>query len=372
MAKARFRLVPYRLLPWIDWLLIALTLLLLAAGLITMWGATSSGDGPGPLQGYALRQLRWMGLGLTGMFVLLFFDYRWLRRVVWVLYGLAVALLGAVLVAGETVNNARSWFNLGGFSLQPAEPAKIVVILTLGHYLARRGRVFRGLRHTFIPLALALVPMLLILKQPDLGTAAVFVPVVAAMFWAAGIRKWVVGLFLLAGIAVAAAGYAHLKPYQKDRILTFLNPEADPRGKGYNVLQAQTALGSGRLLGKGWGRGTQTHFRFLPEYHTDFIFPTVGEQFGLAGTVAVLLLLTLFIWRMLDLARRVHDLFGVLIITGFAATLATHMVLNIGMTIGLLPVTGLPLPFFSYGGSFMLATLSMVGLTLSVAARRGL
>jgi rod shape determining protein RodA len=163
-----------------------------------------------------------------------------------------------------------------------------------------------------------------------------------------------------------------LRDYQKERIKTFVNPSADPRGKGWNIIQAMTALGSGQLAGKGWGRGTQTNFRFLPEYQTDFIFPTVGEQFGMVGCSVVLLLMLLLVLRMVHLARLTEDPFGVLIITGLATMFCTHIILNVGMTVGLLPVTGLPLPFFSYGGTFMITCLVSVGLALGIGARRGL
>jgi rod shape determining protein RodA len=304
---------------------------------------------------------------MTGLVIV---DYRWFRRLAWPLYGILILALIGLLIRGEAIKGARSWYDLGPVSLQPSEPGKIIVALALARYLSARSGRFRSLRHTIVPIAIAGLPMALILAQPDLGTAMVLAPLAGSMFWAAGLRKWVVALFVLAGIAVAAAGYPHLKPYQKERIMTFLNPEADPRGKGYNIIQAQTALGSGQILGKGWGRGTQTAFKFLPEYRTDFIFPTVGEQFGFVGCAAVLGLLTLLILRMTWLATKAQNMFGVLLTTGLAAALSTHIILNIGMTVGLLPVTGLPLPFFSYGGSFMLTCLSAVGLAVSVGARR--
>ncbi len=372
MQRPLFRMVPYRILPRVDWLLILTALALALFGIVTLWGATSSGDGPGPLAGYAKRQLVWCGIGLLGLVFLIVVDYRRLRPLIWPLYGILIALLVGLLVQGQFIKGARSWYGLGFFNLQPAEPGKIILILVMAHYLASRMDRFRGLFHTIVPLMIAGLPMGLILIQPDLGSALVFVPVVGAMFWVAGIRKWVVVLFILAGVGVAAAGYPHLKPYQQQRVLTFLNPEADRLGKGYNIIQSQTAMGSGQLAGKGWGRGTQTNFRFLPEFHTDFIFPTVGEQFGFVGGSTVLGLMVLLIGLMIRQAQRVPDLFGLLIITGLATMLATHIVFNIGMTIGMLPVTGLPLPFFSYGGTFMLTCMAAIGLTVGIGARREL
>jgi rod shape determining protein RodA len=372
MGKGHFRLVPYRLLPWIDWWLIALTLALVACGIITLWGAISEGAGPGPLRGYAARQCVWAGVGLVVMFGLIAFDYRQLRHVSWALYGVFVLALVGLLLKGEAIKGARSWYDLGFFRLQPIEPGKIILVLVIAKYLAARARTFRGLHHTFKPLGIMALPLVLVLVQPDFGGTMVFMPVIAAMFWVAGLRKWVFVLGLCLGLGAIALGYPHLKPYQQERIKTFLNPEADRKGKGWNIVQAQITLGSGGVVGKGWGMGTQTALNFLPEAHTDFIFPTAGEQFGLVGCGVIVLLLTMLLGRLFQLASRVHDLYGTLIIVGLATTLGTHVVFNIGMCVGVLPVTGLPLPFFSYGGSFMLTCLTMIGLTLSIAARRGL
>lgn len=271
---------------------------------------------------------------------------------------------------GSASHGARLWYNLKFFHFQPTEPAKLVVIMVLAHYLANRGRHFEGLRHTFVPLLIVGVPALLIVKD-DFGTAMTFGPVTAAMFWAAGLRKRVFILFFALAAAAAVPAYQHLKDYQKDRIRTMLNPEADPRGKGYNMLQARTTLGSGQMFGKGWGKGTQTVLHYLPEYQTDFIFPTVGEQFGMVGCTVVLGLMGLLIMRMIHLAQLTQDLFGALIVTGLAAMLATHIIFNVGMCVGLLPITGLPLPFFSYGGTFMITCLAAIGLTAGIGARRG-
>ncbi|MEN6626649.1 MAG: rod shape-determining protein RodA [Candidatus Sumerlaeia bacterium] len=372
MKQPLFRLVPYRILPRVNWLLIATTIALAGFGIVTLWGATSAGDGPGPFTGYARKQAVWLLAGVGLMAALIVFDYRKLRAVVWPLYIVVVVLLAGVLVKGHMIKGAQSWYDLGPFNLQPSEPGKIIIVLVLAHYLASRMDRFRGLHHTFIPLAIVGLPMGLILLQPDLGSSVVFVPIAGAMFWVAGLRKWVVVLFALLGVAAVVVTVPHLKPYQRDRLLVFLHPEDDPLGAGYNMAQAKTALGSGQLMGKGWGRGTQTNFRFLPEFHTDFIFPTVGEQFGMVGACLALALMLLQIGLIAHVAQQTQDLFGVLIATGMAAMLATHVVFNIGMAIGLMPVTGLPLPFFSYGGSFMLTCMTAVGLVVGIGARREL
>jgi rod shape determining protein RodA len=366
--------MPARIFPYVDWFLLLITLFLLVFGLITLVGATSSGEGPQfwPINTYTRRQLIWSGLGIMLMIGMIFFDYRLLQRSIWLFYMVLIPLLAGLFLKDHAIKGARSWYDFGFMRFQPSEPAKLIIIVMTASWLAWRGNQFKGLRHIIIPSCLAAVPTLLILLQPDFGTAAVMIPILLVMFWVAGLRKRVFLFILLVGISLGATGFRHLKPYQQDRIISFLNPEADPLGKGYNVIQSQTALGSGQAFGKGWGEGTQTSFRFLPEYHTDFIFPTVGEQFGFAGCVVVLVTIMVFIWRLLWLARSCHDRFGVYIIAGITTLFATHMVFNIGMTIGLLPVTGLPLPFFSYGGSFMITCLLSIGLCVGIAARRQL
>lgn len=372
IGKAHFRLVPYRILPRVDWFLIVITLALAACGVITLWGATSHGSGPGPLGGFALKQIGYFGIGLGLMIALIVFNYQSLKPVSWILYGLVMLMLLGLCFKGQTVNGARSWYNLGVFKYQPSETAKLITIIVLAQYLAGRTRKFRGLLHIIKPMMIVGVPMGLIMLQPDFGSTVVFMPVTAAMFWVAGLRKYVFLLGFVVGLGVAMAGYPHLKQYQKERIKTFLDPSADPRGKGWNIMQSMTALGSGQLTGKGWGKGTQTNFKFLPEYHTDFIFPTVGEQFGMIGCSVSLLLMFLMVVRMVHLATQTQDMFGVLIITGLSALFCTHIILNVGMTVGLLPVTGLPLPFFSYGGSFVITCMASMGLVLGIGARRGL
>lgn len=370
--KAQFRIVPYRILPKVDWLLLVITLGLLGCGIVTLWGATASGNGPGRLHGYALSQSIWFTLGLGCLGFMVVFNYQRLRRIIWPLYVFELLQLMGLLLKGTTIKGARSWYDLGAFHYQPSDPGKIILILALALYLAPRSQRFRGIRHMIVPSVIAGLPLLLIMLQPALGSAIVFGAITATMFWVAGLRRYVIGIACVLGIGVAVMGYPHLKEYQKARIKTFLEPGADPRGKGWNIMQSMTTLGSGQATGKGWGRGTQTSFKFLPESHTDFIFPTVGEQFGMAGCCTVLVLLGALVLRLIRIANVTQDIFGVLIVTGLAAMFATHTIMNIGMAIGLLPVTGLPLPFFSYGGTFAITCLTSVGLALGIGARREL
>lgn len=374
MSTVELRFTARRVLPHVDWLFILIALALTAGGIMTIWGASSTEGELGAFASYARAQSRWLVVAFFVMIPVIVIDYRWSRPLIWPLYIVLLALLVLVYLRAPRINGAKSWFILslgGGFKMQfqPAEAAKIIVIMALAHTLSLRGGIARGWR-ALLPFAIVALPAGLIFIQPDLGTSVVFIPVTAAMLWASGMRKrWFVALAIM-GVAAAGLAYPHLRPYQQERIKTFLNPGADALGKGYNVIQAQTTLGSGGLLGKGWGRGTQTSFRFLPEYQTDFVFPTLGEQFGFVGCAVALFGFAAFMLRATTLALRSPDLYGSLLVVGFSTVFITHIGLNIGMTIGLLPVTGLPLPFFSYGGTFLLTCYVMVGMMISVAARR--
>lgn len=372
MSSLNFR-APSPIWPKIDWTIIGCALAITITGIVTMWGAAASDGDIGPFVGYPRGQTMRLAVGAVAMAVMVLFDYRKTKALAWPLYGLLVALLILVLLKGERIKGAQSWFVLPGpvrFQFQPSEFGKIIVVMVLARYLSNRMMKFRKAHHTIVPLLIAAVPIALIFRQPDLGTAVVFLPVIFVMFYVAGIRKRVLIAFVLLGAIGAAAYYPRLKPYQKDRIKTFLNPGEDALGKGYNIIQAQAALGSGRAFGKGWGRGTQTSFRFLPEYQTDFVFPTFGEQFGLMGCIAILALYGVMLLRATYLAGATQDLYGALLVSGLVTVFAVHIVLNIGMATGMMPVTGLPLPLFSYGGSFILVCYMMIGLIVSVGARR--
>lgn len=358
----------------LDFSVLILMAALSALGIITIWGASGSEGAAPPFTGFARRQLLWAVVGLPVIAVLFFIDYRWSGRVAWILYALLLLGLVGVLLQDRPINGSESWFVIGKgkgyFRFQPSEIGKVVVVIVLARYLSGRAETFRDLRHTIIPLLIVLVPTALVLRQPDFGTAIVYLPVAIVMFFVAGVRKRVLLAYLLMGVAAAAAVYPHLKPYQRDRIQTLFDPTQDALGRGYNIIQAQTALGSGGAFGKGWGHGTQTSLRFLPEYQTDFVFPSLGEQFGLAGCALALALFAALLLRMAYVAGTAADAYGTLLVAGVTAILSVHIILNVGMAVGLLPVTGLPLPFISYGGSFMLSCCVMLGLSLSVAARR--
>ncbi len=347
-------------------------LALLAIGLLALSSAAfqrfqSSGAD------YLSRQLTWMGLGGLLAAVLVVVDYhRWLEWAYW-LYGLGVVLLVLVLEIGVVRGGAQRWLTVGSISLQPSEFAKVATILALARYLgARRDAGSPKWRAVLGASVLLLVPMALILMQPNLGTASVFAAVGMGMLLVWGIPLRALLGVLGAGAAALPVGWHFLADYQRSRLLVFLNPNLDPLGAGYTVIQSKIAMGSGFLFGKGWLSGTQSRLNFLPERHTDFIFSVIGEEWGFLGTSVCLGLLAFFIIRSLRIAVETRDPYGRLFVVGLVTMLAVHTVVNAGMSLGLMPVVGLPLPFLSYGGSWLLTSLVAVGMILSVGVRRPL
>ena len=363
-----FQLPSRRMWREFDWPLVAIMFALIGFGLLTLYGSTSKVPAHAYYPG---KQMKWIALGSVALIVLLFVDTDWLRKAAPFLYAFALGLLIYVLTS-DPIKGARSWIRLGGNIFQPSEPTKIVVVLMLARVLVkftplRDKRLFPGIVRIAVVLG---IPLALVAIQPDLGTAAIFVVATLAMLWVARIRRRLVMAIFLWGVLAGMLGYNHLEPYQRDRITTFMHPERDPLGRGYQPLHARTAQGSGMFFGKGFGQGTQTELAFLPDYQTDFIFSSLGEQFGFAGSIAVIALFGLFLTRAYGMARYSRDLFGAYAIVGLTTIIATHVVLNLGMSLGLLPVMGLPLPFFSYGGSFMLTNFLIVGLILNIRMRR--
>lgn len=327
---------------------------------------------------YVKRQVAWVVLGTgAAAWLALRADYRQLLRLAPYLYAGNLVVLALVLVLGDSAGGARSWFRLGPLSFQPSELSKLVLILTLARHLAdgwpcdTLGKLAKAGLHVAPLLALLLL-------QPDLGTALVFLGVLGAMVFLAGARPRhllgaAAGGAAVAGLAVwlSLRGVVQvLKPYQLQRLLAFLSPGADPRGAGYNVIQSQIAIGSGQLAGRGLLEGSQTQLDFLPARHTDFIFSVVGEELGFVGAASLLAAYFFLLRRILRAGELARDRSGALIAGGVAAMLLVHLVINVGMATGLFPVTGLPLPFVSYGGSFLVTSLAGVGLVEGVYSRR--
>jgi rod shape determining protein RodA len=355
-----------RLLQNVDWILLGAALFIIGLGLVCLW-SLNPGRGVSSL---VWRQVSWVGVGLVGLLVVVSVDYRNLVRTAPLLYVLGLGLLTSVFVLGRTVSGARRWIHLGPLTVQPSELFKLIFILTLAWALtAGRGERFsRGaLIGTFVLLG---VPFLLVVRQPDLGTALVLVPVLAATLVGIGIRMKVLGALTLAGVAAMPLAWFVLKPYQRDRLLVYLDPFRDPLGTAYNVIQAKIAIGSGQLLGKGVGGATQSRLSFLPERHTDFIFAVFAEMWGFLGCLVLIVAYVLLVMRGFEIAAGTRETRGRILALGVTTVFAAQILINIGMVTGLLPIVGIPLPLMSYGGSSMVVSLTALGLLLSIRMRQ--
>jgi rod shape determining protein RodA len=363
-------MIDRRMLVNIDWMLLVLVFVISAWGLVTVYSATH-GRLETHLDDLYVKQMCWFSAGLGLMILVALVDYQSLSRGAYLLLAFGVLLLIAVFLFGRVAYGARRWLALGPFSFQPSEMVKVFLVLSFARYFTdiRRSGGLR-LRDLFIPLLMGAVPFLLIAKQPDLGTALVLFFVACTVIFASGFPLKILLSLVGAGLVAMPLGWLFLKDYQKIRVITLLNPDFDPLGAGYHSWQSKIAIGSGGFWGKGLFAGTQSGLNFLPEKHTDFIFAVFAEEWGFVGTAALLVLYMLLILRGLSIAYSSKDRLGSLIATGVVATLSVYILFNIGMTVGLTPVVGLPLPLFSYGGSSMLATMVAIGLLLNVRMRR--
>jgi rod shape determining protein RodA len=359
-----------QLIAHFEWFLPVVTCALCALGLATQYSATY--DPTRGVHPVVLRQLAWIGVGLVGMLVVLVIDYRTLERFAYVPYGLAVIALVLVPVIGVVGGGAQRWLRLGSVTVQPSEPMKILLVLALARYFNRTPVAPGGISLTrlVVPLALTAVPVTAILLQPDLGTVGIILAVFTAVAFVAGARLTPFATVFIAAIASGPLLWQFLKPYQQQRLLTFFNPERDPLGAGYHVIQSRIAVGSGQFWGKGFLRGTQNQLDFLPEQHTDFIFSVFSEEWGFVGALVLLALYVGLLLRGFVIVSRTRDTFGALVGVGILAIIFLQVVVNVGMTTGLLPVVGIPLPFFSYGGSGLVTLLVGIGLVMNVQMRR--
>ncbi len=359
------------LLRRLDWIVVFCAVALSVSGALLVWSATRNTYGEAFLRRHVLNLCIGLALGTAAALI----DYRMLRAYAPVVYLASCAGLVAVLSPlGSTINGAHSWIVVGGgFQVQPSEFAKVALIVGMAMILGEKRDNEADPRDgdVLLVLALAAVPMGLIMLQPDLGTVMVFVFVILGVLAVSGApRRWVAGLVILGVLAGWGILHFHLlKDYQEKRLTAFANPEADPRHTGYNVEQARIAIGSGQLTGKGLGQGTQTNGQFVPEQQTDFVYTVAGEELGFVGASAILLLMATILWRGVRIAANAGDLFGTLVAAGVVSWFAFQSFVNIGMTLGIMPVTGLPLPFVSYGGSSMFANMLAVGLLCNVHAR---
>ena len=373
----------------LDFLFILFTLLLLIASLVILSTASINVIQSDPLH-YVQTQTVWILSGLVIAAIVAFIDYQKWQQLRWWIYGFNLLLLLIVIFFGDTAKGATRWIYLTpSIGIQPSEFAKIFIILTLGDFLAQREGKLNNFTDFIPPFLFILAPMLLIFKQPDLGTTLVFVAIFIGMMFVAGANPWKFGGLIIGGAITAfSVLWLHmaenipkwlqwaqaiplpLQEYQMKRLTIFMNPAADRSGDGFHILQSLWAIGSGELWGKGYRMGTQGQLNFLPEHHTDFIFSVVGEEFGFIGTTTLLFLFLIFLLRGISIALKSRDRYGMLIVTGVISMFTFHILVNVGMTSGIMPVTGIPLPLISAGGSAMWTNMGAIGLILSVNLRQ--
>ncbi len=356
-----------RLTENLDFSLLFATVFLCFYGLLVLYSstrlATTGGSDP---YFFVKRQSLWMLLGFLFLTIIISIDYHNLERYSKVIYFGAIVLLIMVIISGRSTYGARRWLAIGPFDFQPSEFAKIALIAFLADFLAKNKPKLDNFFYYLIPFAYTGLLILLVFMQPDLGTSLVYLAILIIMLFATGVKiKYLVFTFLAALSSIPVL-WIFLKDYQKNRLILFLNPNLDPLGGGYNVIQSRIAIGSGGFLGNGIFSGLQSQLNFLPAQHTDFIFSVIGEELGFVGTILLLGLYAIILWRGIKIALEARDLLGTLLATGAVSLLFFHIVVNIGMAMGMLPATGLPLPFLSYGGSFMISNLMVIGILLNV------
>ena len=353
-----------------DWFILFLALAICVVGIVEIHSATQFQKGDRFYLQPMYKQIYWVLLGLILLIMVVSIDYHTICENVPYIYVLAILALLGVLAVGQRVSGSKSWITVGAFKIQPSEFVKIAIILTLGRFLGEIRTEYLGGRDIVKAGILMGIPFGLVMLQPDLGSAITYVPILAIGLFLGGLKpKWILTSAILFALAVGL-GWYNLKDYQKDRIYTFLNPESDPLGRGYHAIQSKIAVGSGGLLGKGIGKGSQTKLGFLPERQTDFIFSVIGEELGFIGTLGVLTGFFLIIMRSIHIAQTARDKLGIYITMGAVSVLLFHIFENIGMVVGIMPITGIPLPLLSYGGSSILSTFVLLGLIINVRMRR--
>ena len=356
--------------PWyvaFNYPLAAAALALSVLGLIAIRSATL--HAPDAHSDFS-HQIAYLIVGLIFMTVFAFVDYHVWYRLAKPIYGLTLVMLAAVAFAGHSALGAQRWIGVGPIVFQPSEPAKLLVTLSVAALLANPKRKLDKWWSLLVPIVAVAVPALLVLKQPDLGTALVLVVILTTMLFFAVPKLWQFGVYAAVLVAGAAASPLFLHGYQRERLLVFLDPSHDPQGAGWSLIQSKIAVGSGELFGKGLYNGTQTQLGFVPEHATDFIFTVIGEELGFVGAMILLSLYALLIGMGLLAVTAARDRYGLLVAAGIVAMFAFHLLVNVGMTVGIMPVTGIPLPFISYGGSSLVTCLASVGVLLNIHLQR--
>lgn len=358
-----------RLLTNFDWSVLTAALLLIVCGILLVFSANYNAESIF-FRNLFLRQIYWSLISLVLFSLIISIDYHHIVRYGLPLYILNNLLLIYLLLKGDTRANVNRWISIMGISIQPSEFAKIILILILAGYLSRREKEEIKAREIASILILLAIPLILVVKQPDLGSALVLMPIFVIMLMSSEASiKWLI--FLIgSGLAALPLAWYYLKPYQLNRLLSFIKPNLDPLGIGYQVLQAKIAVGAGQVFGQGFLLGTQSQLHFIPQHHTDFIFSVLAEEWGFLGCLIILVLFLFVILKGIDFALNAKDRLGRVTAMGIVAMFTFHVITNIGMVIGLLPVTGIPLPFLSYGGTSLIANMVALGLLLNIRMRR--
>jgi len=354
----------------IDWVLFGSVLFLVSFGILELFAISQNN----PSMSFVFsKQIIALVLGVFSMFAIAFFDYRFFKTNSYaaiIFYVASLFVLGLLFVIGSDIRGAAAWIKIGSFSIEPVEFVKIALIILLAKYFSGRHVEMYKFSNIIVSGFYILLPIILILMQPDLGSAIVVMGIWVFMMLVSGMpKKYLAILFLLGAVVSAVAWTTVFKEYQKDRIMTFLNPYNDPQGAGYNVIQSMIAIGDGGIFGSGLGYGSQVQFGFLPEAHTDFMFASIGEEFGLIGIIIVFILLSIIIFRIIKIAINADNNFARLFCIGFVSWLFVQIIINAGMNLGVMPVTGITFPFLSYGGSSLLSLFIALGLVQSIRVR---
>lgn len=363
-----------RLIKNFDWITLLIIITLSIAGIMTIYSATRPPLGIGDHPPFYLKQLFWLMISIGSLFIVVFFNYTWLHRISYPLYVLGLLLLLIVFFGGEVKMGAQRWISLGFLSFQPSEFFKVFFIIAFSSYLTNIGRNFLAKISMKAILIFAIIPLTLLLKQPNLGTAILLLSLFVVLSISKGLNRKIIAATIIIGlISIPFLGHIFwegLREHQKNRIAAFIDPDVDPAGIGYHINQSKISIGSGGFLGKGYLEGTQGPLRFLPEKHTDFIFSIFAEEWGFAGSLALLAIYLALFLRGLNTAMLAKDEFGRLTAIGITAMFLVYFFVNIGMTLGIMPVVGVPLPFMSYGGTALLSNFIAAGILINIRTRR--
>lgn len=355
-----------RILARLDFTLLWLALTLSILGVVGVYSASSFD----PESSLYFKQTLRVCLGLLICVVLLSIDYHFLVDHAFFLYGISLSVLIGVLIFGSEINGSKSWISIAGMNLQPSELTKIVMILVAARYLADLNERYLKTRQLLTLGTISAIPVALIVLQRDLGTALMYLPIVGGVAWVAGIKPKTILVCFLLILLISPVIWFGLKDYQKQRVLVTFDPELDPQGIGYQARQSRIAIGSGGVFGRGIGNGLQSQLGFVPESHTDFIFALLAEETGFIGATVILALYLLLLLRLIDIAQKARDRTGMLILVGIVWMIFSHVLINVGMALGILPAIGIPLPLLSYGGSSLMTVFAAIGLGLNVGLRR--